>query len=278
MIFIGPSSDVPPARHTRAIVTLAIGTKYEQVWDVVSRPSWERYAAAHGYDLIVLNAPIDPADTGRRSPAWQKCLILSQSWSQRYERILWLDADIVVNPAASDIAASVPEELVGATLVNDQLSSAEKHILLEKYVGLTVAPEHAEELWGAVQNQLYRDNGIETDRTEMIATGVLVLAPGRHEAALRGAYAGEERSRAYEQPRLSHRLLEDGLFHKLSPRWNWGIWDALMLHHRDEANVPLPIERVQSAIRSELDNAYFLHFYQAYFLLEAVAKRGWSPV
>lgn len=277
MIFVGATEHVPPQSYDRALVSIVIGDEYMRVWSAVCRASWEAYAAAHGYDLIVIDRPFDPPDAARRSPAWQKCLILDQPWSARYRRVVWLDADIIANPAAPDIADAAPEEMVGATLVQDQLSASQKHILMEKTFHLKCPPQHAEEVWGAVQNKVYRDNGIETDRVDMAATGVMVLTPRLHSEVLRDTYGETQRSRAYEQPYLSIRLLERRLFHKISPRWNWGVWDSLMLHHRDQANRPMSMDYFKGMVRSELDNAYFLHFYQTYFLLKELGLRGWAP-
>lgn len=277
MIFIGPSHGLTHTEHTKAIVSVVIGEAYQRVWATSCRRSWEAYAARHGYDLIVLTEHLDPADAGRRSPAWQKCLILGQPWSPHYERIVWLDADIIANPDAPDAVADVPAHLVGATYVNDQLSLAEKHIFIEKCVRLQIPAERAGPVWGAVQNKVYRDSGIVTDCTEMVATGVMVLAPHHHRDLLLETYREEERSRSYEQAHLSLKILERGLLHALSPRWNWGVWDSLMIHHRERAGVPTPTQYFEDLVRAELDNAYFLHFYQVYFLLEALASRGWFP-
>lgn len=277
MIFIGRSEQVPAREHGVALVSIVIGDEYMRVWNTTCRASWEAYATARGYDLIVIDHPFDPPDAERRSPAWQKCLILDQPWSPRYDRIVWLDADIIVNVAAPDVVADVPENRVGATLVQDQLSAAEKHILMEKTFHLRTPPDSAETVWGAIQNKVYRDNMIATERTEMVATGVMVLSPRHHRDVLLDTYGESNHSRAYEQPHLSLRLLERGMFHKMTPRWNWGIWDVLMLHHRDQANRPMSVDYFKGLVRTELDNAYFLHFYQMYFLLKDLAIRGWAP-
>ena len=132
MLFIlnGPGDPVAPTA-TAALVTLAVGERYLATWLRVARPSWLAYAARHGLDVIVIGYPLDPADS--RSPAWQKCLILSQLWSALYKRLVWLDADILTNPTAPSVLASAgPAERVAATLVNDQCSAAEKHLLLER--------------------------------------------------------------------------------------------------------------------------------------------------
>src|SRR5437016_2609859 len=100
---------------TTAIVTLAIGTRYREQWHRVCEVNWTRYAARHGYDVICLEDPLDTSDRARgRSPAWQKCLILGQPFAARYERIVWVDADILISPTAPAVTDDVPLERIGA--------------------------------------------------------------------------------------------------------------------------------------------------------------------
>ena len=99
----------------KAIVTLAIGAAFRQRWLEVCKPNWQRYAERHGYDLICIDQPLDHTPRVlQRSPAWQKCLVLSQPFSRNYERLVWVDLDILINPEAPDIADGVPLDKVGA--------------------------------------------------------------------------------------------------------------------------------------------------------------------
>ena len=102
--------------NDKAIVTLAIGKRYHDAWKETCEVNWGRYAKKHGYDLICISEPLDTSERARkRSPAWQKCLILSQDFSARYKRIVWIDADILINSAAApDICEGIPLEKVAA--------------------------------------------------------------------------------------------------------------------------------------------------------------------
>src|ERR1051326_5161639 len=98
-----------------AIVTLLLGRPYWLAWHDLCQSGWRAYAERHGYDVITIDRPLD--DTPRalaRSPAWQKCLVLQPSVAAGYDRVVWLDADIVVNPDAPAVAAEVPIEKIGA--------------------------------------------------------------------------------------------------------------------------------------------------------------------
>src|SRR5262245_45660812 len=97
-----------------ALVTLAIGADYDRRCEQLCRPNWMAYAQRHGFDLIVFKQPLDDTARARsRSPAWQKCLILSAPEVAAYDRAVWVDSDIVINPAAPSILAAVPEDRIG---------------------------------------------------------------------------------------------------------------------------------------------------------------------
>ena len=101
--------------NSKAIVTLAIGSAFAERWHSICEPHWRRYCERHGYDLICFEEPLDTSERARRrSPAWQKCLILGQPLVQQYEQVVWLDSDILPNPEAPSVADFVPVECVGA--------------------------------------------------------------------------------------------------------------------------------------------------------------------
>ena len=79
-----PYQEITP-QSDKCLVTIAIGDGYFDKWTRVSRGSLEQYAAKHGYDVIAIAAPLDGSALAQsRSPAWQKCLILSQMPLERH--------------------------------------------------------------------------------------------------------------------------------------------------------------------------------------------------
>jgi hypothetical protein len=271
MLFIVNRPDQPlqPAASA-ALVTLALGDAHRDVWHRVARPSWEVYAQRHGMDLIAICAPVDSSDFAQqRSPAWQKCLVLSQPWAQFYQRIVWIDADIVINTEAPSILDHCgPPPLVSAVLVNDQLSPAQKHILLERIGGVTISPSDAERHWEKAQNLVYTTHGISTHLTEMVATGVMVFSPAHHRDLLEQVYQLPGFGPTYEQPGLSHRILTQGLLHRLSARFNWGLWDALWLNRKGQFGTS--DEDLFIFIRNELEKSYFLHFAEVFEMMKGL--------
>jgi len=91
------------------MVTLVVGESYSTIWRQVCELNWQRYAEKYHLDLIYLSQPLD---TSKRV---QKCLILSQDFAQRYEQVVWMDADIMINNrTAPNVLEGVPVEKVGA--------------------------------------------------------------------------------------------------------------------------------------------------------------------
>lgn len=260
-----------------AIVTLVVGDDYEAIWQKAARRSWEKYAQNHQMDIIVITTPFPGAqreDGG--SPAWQKCLILSQPWSDLYERIIWLDGDITINTKAPSIleVSGVPP-LVSASLCNDQLSVAEKHILIERRFRRIISSAEASDTWGAIQNSIYSKHGLETSLTDMVNTGVMVLSPRHHRELLETVFLEPEAGyRSHEQAYLSHALLTNGILHVLSPRFNWGLWDSAMLFNvalLDKRLIGVDFIKHIPFIRCELEKAYFLHFNQMFHVMKLLS-------
>ena len=265
-------------------MTIAGGERYQRCWQDVARPTWAEYAGRHGHDIVVIRAPIDPSAKARsRSIAWQKCLIPSLAWAKSYERLCWIDADILINPEAPDIFTACPAEAIGATFVHDQLSPAEKHVLLERVHRRSFGEAEVPGAWATTQNGLYRDAGIETSDVDMVQTGVLVFSPHRDETVFSAAYRRERDTVAYEQPSLSHEILRSGRLHRMSARWNWGLYDAIALHHqaflKPNDEISGTIAEFGAIASRELQNAYFLHFYRLFGIMEilrptAVRQKG----
>jgi hypothetical protein len=90
----------------RAIVTISCGDFYRQM-TAISHPTVEAYAERIGAEFIVWD------DYGGHAMPHYKKLELGGLLRQ-YERVLYIDTDILVRPDAPDIFAIVPEDSLGA--------------------------------------------------------------------------------------------------------------------------------------------------------------------
>ncbi len=206
----------------KAIVTLNIGQQYQNSWRNICRKGWQAYCERHDFDLINLDKRLDSSErANKRSPAWQKLLILSQDWSDKYDRIVWVDSDIIVNPAAPSIVDGIPDEKIGcideaayptlkdhnSIMVSGRIqpSSGDAGVF-HTCVGLPAAPH-------------------------IIQTGVMALSPKHHRELFEHVYniyedAGGDRY--YEMRFLSHEVQKAAAQHWIDPRFNaLLIWLAL---------------------------------------------------
>lgn len=220
----------------KAIVTLVIGKEYIERWKKLCRSSWQCYANKHGYDLITIDVPLDNSSQAQsRSPAWQKCLILSQGFSKNYDQIVWIDSDILINASAAPcIVKNVPLEQVGAVDAYSAPSVELYRIILERQyeyfrsVGGTPITNYTAQ-------EFYSNYGLPSTFNQVVQTGVLVLSPQYHRQILERTYYGYEDKGGgawnYEMRPLSWEIMQADCVHWLDYRFNL-IWaDYLCLHY-----------------------------------------------
>jgi hypothetical protein len=251
--------------NRNAIVTLCIGNDYIALWEHLCRHGWRTYADANQCDLFVISEPIDRSERGRsRSLAWQKLLVLDQDWAQKYQQIVWIDADIVITPHSPNILEYVRDpRQIGICLVADQLSLAQKHIYLERLYGQSIPARNADAAWLLHNDAPFEQDGIDPKGCPMLSTGVMVVSPQHHRQLFRQCYSLEGKTRLYEQPALSDLIRRSGLMQSVSPRFNWTINEAMMLFFKRMPRLPLldgEMAFINAFVENEYQKAYFLHF------------------
>ncbi|HUI06223.1 MAG TPA: hypothetical protein VL486_04390 [Verrucomicrobiae bacterium] len=212
---------------TKALVTLAIGDYYLQHWKRVCERNWRTYADRYGYDLICLDRLLDNSQRAKnRSPAWQKCLVLSQPFAERYERIVWVDSDVLINNLdAPSIVEGVPPEKVGAveTLAKDRWQTGDQ--LLDR-----VYEFYGSSLTNYSNRQYYTNYGLPDGFDRVVQTGVLVLSPKHHREMLEKVYYSYEekggREWHMEMRPLSYELLKADAVCWLDYRFNF-MWPSM---------------------------------------------------
>jgi predicted outer membrane lipoprotein len=245
-----------------AIVTLAVGARHRSLWNAHCKRNWEIYAARHGYDVICVDEPIDRSPrASARSPTWQKCLILGEPFARRYERIVWMDSDVLINPAAPPLVEGVPLERVGAV---DEYATPSRELYRQSLEKLY---RHWEAIGVSFNRnetaaEFYAAFGLPDRHDEVVQPGVLVLSPRHHRELLEHVYhAYEERGGDLwgEWRPLSFELLEAGAVEWLDHRFNypWPIYKAqhfpFLLNHPDHP-------RAREAATAALNDVHCLHF------------------
>ena len=167
-------------RHVNELVLklslrLAIGDRYRSSSGKnFAAAIGPQYADKHGYDLLCLDKPLDSsARAAARSPAWQKCLILSADFAKSYEQIVWVDSDILINKSCAPcIASSVPVENVGGVNLWSAPGVAEFQRALFR-LNQIWRPRRAPEDEPSCDGLLYLEWGLPNGFNEIITTSFL---------------------------------------------------------------------------------------------------------
>jgi hypothetical protein len=276
----------------KAIVTLAIGKPYEAMFEKYCQPLWSLYAKKHGFDLIVITHHLDDSPRSKsRTPAWQKCLILSDPRVQQYDRVVWVDTDILINPNSPDVTFGVPLEKIG---VVDEAATPHKDDLklyLERFRqyfypdesklvdNSTKAPDHAmvEYLKYAFNpSAYYNDFGLSGNFESIVQTGVMVLSPSHHRELLEHVYYNYEDKGPewnYEQRPLGYEILKQNQEFWMPTKFNmtWVILKALQYPFLDspstlaerlltKVGVDFRASLISECMTATFLNNYFLHY------------------
>lgn len=92
----------PSADGRKVLCSLASGDHRKLL--CVSEPTFRDYGARHGYEVLIGDRA--PA---QRPPAWAKVELLMELL-ERYELVVWIDADAVIVDPSRDIASALPAE------------------------------------------------------------------------------------------------------------------------------------------------------------------------
>lgn len=266
-------------KQTKAIVTLAIGKHYRERWYKLCADNWQRYADQHSYDLICIDEPLDNSPRAQsRSAAWQKCLILGDQRVQKYDRVVWIDSDILINPHSPCIVADVPHDKVGAVDMFARLHQSlpgKDHRLVDRHAEFWQWPVYT-------AKDFYTKVDLPDGVDRAIQTGVMVLSPYYHRSILEHAYYNYEdlKNGHFEMESLSYEVVKSNIVHWLDCRFNT-LWIECMLKdypfllpkqnteikpirvwkRLTRGHYQLPPKKITtSCLNTTLINNYFLHF------------------
>lgn len=245
-----------------AIVTLAIGDAFAKRWKKLCEPNWKTYADRHGYDVVCLTEPLDTSErAGSRSPSWQKLLVGTHPFTRDYDRLVWMDADVLINPLAPAMTEGVPIDRVGAV---DEYSTPTRELYLQTIQKLYAHWEatHQEYVNNPTPQDYYAAWELPPTHDAVVQAGVMVFSPDHHNLLFERVYRTyEERGRAFnfEMRPLSWELLEADCVTWIDPRFNYvfGIYKALF--HPFLLNNPGHPDAAQVATEA-LHAVHCLHF------------------
>jgi hypothetical protein len=201
---------------------------------------------------------------------------LGQDFARKYERIIWVDSDVVINPDAPLITEGVPVEKVGAV---DEFAfpSPKDHPIAVRKVAeaMRLSPEA---IWDTPE-RFYGAWGLPRSFPQVVQTGVLVLSPQHHKELCGHTYHNyEDRGGATwgEMHPFSFELLGHDLVHWMDSRFNtiWAYVKAIQYPRLFDNRLRLLQQvkgvrrfafkleetRLRKPVTTTFLNSYFLHF------------------
>ncbi|MHA1597997.1 MAG: hypothetical protein ACTSV1_04680, partial [Alphaproteobacteria bacterium] len=259
--------------NNKAVVTLAVGDDHLAEFMGFAKATWEPYCQRHGYDLIVLTEPIDgQADLDRTPIHWQKLLVGQMPGAERYDHMVWVDTDIVINHhLAPCIAGQLTGDRIGAIDASDEVHTRDEFGNLKtRYTALntmfvaksTGVPDDAKiAITRAGIEDLYGYFGFDIETPHFINTGVFVFNPARHNDFLLHIYNNSSDQR-YMDTVFSYELIGNDMVEFVDRRFNmlWPIECARSYPFLfdPEFMVDNP-ETVRMCVNTAFRNSYFLH-------------------
>jgi len=213
-------------KNNKAIVTIILGKHYEDFWKAYAYPSWKNYAEKHGYDIIALNKALDSSERAvKRSPSWQKCLLVNLEEIQQYEQVVWIDSDIIINHfTAPCIISQVAKEKVGAIDAWNFRSTENFKLIHMRSKAYEI--KHRLPSYN-IGSEYYQDYGLPPISEKALQCGVLVLNPKVHKEIFNSVYYNYEDGRSanwhYEMRPLSYEIIQNDLVQWIDFRFNYVV-------------------------------------------------------
>ena len=229
------------------MVAIAIGDRYLDTYNLLFRPSQEKYAEKHGYDFKVITDYMDDSALlppysmrSRMMLYFQKMLVCSKF--KEYKYVIFVDCDVLINPKSPAIHLAYDfEDKIG---IVDEYSqpTPEMRIAIQRKNG-----------WETSAREYYKLADFDLDTTRVLNSGVIVMQPQFHSEFMDHVYATympkslrHRRGPHFEQSSLGYELQTQNKAKIMSNEWN-----AIWVLHRDSTSTTL----------SEFyDNNFFVHF------------------
>lgn len=240
------------------LVTLQIGEVHGNYWRLVFRKSWMAYAERHGYDVGVVDDFIDrTAGTGEAAIKFQKLQLLNLPELAGYEKVVFLDSDLLLTEHAPCLASAVPVGKVGM-VSQVAIPFREWYHYIQPLRGgePTVEAYYAAHL-------LPEDRSMADGVEDVYNGGLMVMEPARHRELFTELYEAkkdslERRKGHVDQPLVSCTLIQGGWVHALDFRFNviFSLWFALhyrFIESQDE-------KAIRGAMECILPLVFGLHF------------------
>jgi len=226
------------------LVTIAIGEKYLAEYNNLFYESQKNYALKNGYDFKVITYFLDKTIQHRSSVSFNKILVCNQEWSNEYDFIIFIDADILININSPPIHNYIDYE--GCIGIIDEYSqpSKQRRLEIQRKMG-----------WETSAVDYYNLCGLDIQTDMVFNSGVLVLQPKKHADFLQCIYnkyvaqsLSHYRGFHFEQSCIGYEIQKNNLYKVIDNKFN-AVWNLTKLDN---------IENI--TLNKYFNENYFIHF------------------
>jgi|LakMenEpi03Aug12_release.lakeMendotaPanAssembly.Ray.scaffolds.fasta_scaffold591774_2 hypothetical protein len=226
------------------LVTIAIGEQYIKEYENLFFESQKNYALKQGYEFMVIKDFLDKNIQHKSTISFNKALVCSQEWSDKYDFIIFIDADILININSPPIHNYV--DYGNSIGIIDEYSqpSKERRIKIQRKRG-----------WESSAKEYYKLSGFEIETDIVLNSGVLVLQPKFHKEFLENIYhkyvsksISHRRGFHFEQSCIGYEILKANIYKVIDNKFN-AIWGLNRLDN---------IENL--TLKRYVDRNFFIHF------------------
>ena len=202
------------------LVTIAIGEKYLETYNKYYRISQENYAKKCGYDFKVCTDYLYEHIKSPSTITFNKVLVCSQEWSNDYDFIIFIDADIYININSPPLHSII--DYTTKIGIADEFSQPTPNLRIEIQKALRFEDS---------AKKYYELADFDIDTIKVLNTGVLVLQPKYHKEYLENIFktyvlkgiSHKRGSSLYEQSAIGYCLQKDDMYVCLPNEFNT-IW------------------------------------------------------
>ena len=250
---------------------VAIGEAHLAEWERYAKDSLVAYAERYGLGLAVFTDHLDPIETDRPHPAWEKLLVgrAFEKVDPEAHGVLFLDTDVVANPLTGrNVFEAWDPEKVGMVSQRSQMpyeyfDTAKRICFLRNRFITSEYPLNSSFLFDL--EQVYGFEGFP-EQAEECCTGFFVLSPARHGELLADVYdryrEDQVETLALEQTHLNYCVQKNGLLQAMDYEfqviWVYEMAQKFPFLYRPQfrENDSLVLECVGASLLSST----FLHF------------------
>ena len=226
------------------LVTIAIGEQYLKEYNKLFYESQHNYAKKHGYDFKVITDFLDKNINVLSSISFNKILVCNQEWSNDYDFIIFIDADILININSPSIHNYIDYgECIG---IIDEYSqpSKERRLKIQRNNG-----------WETSAVDYYKLCGLDIQTDMVFNSGVLVMQPKIHNEFLQNIYnkyvlqsISHYIGFHFEQSCIGYEIQKNNLYKVIDNKFN-AVWALTKMDN---------IENI--SLNTYFNKNYFIHF------------------